>query len=69
MSEIEKGRIAFYRQDKGYGFIASERGGENLFFHITECEEGAVPLVNDRVEFEIALGKDGRPKAVNVDIV
>lgn len=61
------GSIKFYNDEKGFGFIIPmEWGGEDLFFHITQCEEGYDPAEGDEVTFEIGQGRDGRSAAQEV---
>jgi CspA family cold shock protein len=58
-----KGRIKWFHQTKGYGFIETE-DGEEIFFHISEFPElKAKP--NEEVEFETGPHKDGK-KAIKI---
>jgi CspA family cold shock protein len=63
---MAEGRIKFYREDKGYGFIEQENG-EDLFFHRSSIEShGHFGLrKNDPVSFEITTTPRGL-KAVKV---
>ena len=63
--EKEAGKVKFYRNDKGFGFIARDTGGE-IFFHITDVEEGYIPQPDDEVLFTIGEGRKG-PIAMEVD--
>jgi CspA family cold shock protein len=56
-----KGKIKFYKEDKGYGFIIS--GDKEIFFHKSGCQDEV--LQGDLVDFEIEQGKKGTI-AVNV---
>ena len=60
---IHKGRVKFFNDEKGYGFLVDNLTGDSIFVHINNCEE---PLEqNDRVTFEIEMGPKG-PNAINV---
>lgn len=49
------------------GFIAPERGGAELFVHISAfARDGSKPVVGEKVSFELGRGPDGRPQAVKV---
>jgi CspA family cold shock protein len=61
------GTVKWFNSDKGYGFIAPEDGGEDLFVHHSEIQgEGYRELrENQRVEFTVGQGKKG-PQATAV---
>ncbi len=71
MSEQEKefleGTVKWFNSAKGWGFIAPDGVGEDLFVHFTGIEAEGYRKLNDgdRVEFTIAQGKKG-PCAVEV---
>ena len=60
---MPKGRVKWFDQQKGYGFIEQEQG-DDLFVHHSEVKSGAL-AENQEVEFEIGEGRKG-PCAVNV---
>ena len=66
---MPKGTVKFFSARKGYGFITSEEGEEDVFVHFSniEAEEGVFRTLNqdDEVEFDIEPGKKG-PEAKNV---
>lgn len=57
-----EGKVKFFLQEKGYGFI-STTGGEDVFVHYTDTLDKIKQ--EDEVEFEIGEGQRG-PKAINV---
>ena len=59
-----KGKVKFFNEGKGFGFIAGEDGKE-YFVHQTGLAEGVVIRENDAVTFDVEQGDRG-PKAVNV---
>jgi len=57
------GRVTFFNNSKGFGFIKDERSQESVFVHINSL---TVPIQeNDRVTFDTQHGHKG-PVAVNV---
>ena len=61
-----KGRVKWFNESKGFGFISRE-GGDDLFVHHSSISgEGFKTLQeNEEVEFEVAPGRKGE-QAVNV---
>jgi len=60
---IKSGRVTFYNDAKGFGFIKEQKSGESIFVHANSLE---TPIKeNDRVSFETEQGKRG-PVAVKV---
>lgn len=61
-----KGKVKWFNAEKGYGFIASDEGGD-VFVHYTAIEgTGFKTLEQDQdVEFEIVEGQRG-PQAASV---
>jgi len=61
-----KGKVKFFNEQKGFGFIAGDDGKE-YFVHLTGLKEGTSLRENDDVTFDVEQGDRG-PKAVNVKL-
>ncbi len=57
---MQRGRVKWFNEQKGYGFIQQENG-EDVFVHYTAIEdEGYKTLAeNQEVEFEVVRGQKG----------
>ena len=54
---INQGRVSYYNDEKGYGFIKDSRTKESVFFHLNST---VVPIkLNDLVSFEKVKGPKG----------
>ncbi|MGD0191829.1 MAG: cold-shock protein [Rhizomicrobium sp.] len=64
------GQVKFFNATKGFGFIAPEGGGKDVFVHVTAVQQAGLRSLTEgqRVSFDIEADKKG-PKAVNLKIV
>jgi cold shock protein len=64
------GKIKMYREEKGFGFIKPDDGGDDIFFHVSALQEGADVRAGKAVRFETGVDrKTGKLKAISVDLV
>jgi CspA family cold shock protein len=65
------GTVKWFNATKGYGFIAPDDGGKDVFVHISALERAGIRAVNEgqKVEFEMGRGRDGRTSAENLRLV
>jgi cold shock CspA family protein len=61
-----KGRVSFFNDTKGFGFIKDMETQESIFVHINSLSEPVKE--NDRVTFEVEMGHKG-PNAIKVKVV
>ncbi|MCE0504313.1 MULTISPECIES: cold-shock protein [unclassified Roseivivax] len=65
------GTVKWFNTTKGYGFIAPESGGKDVFVHISAVERSGLTGLadNQKVNYELQTGRDGRASAVNLELV
>ena len=64
---MARGKVKWFSDQKGYGFITPEDGGNEVFVHHTAIQGGGFRTLaeNEPVEFELESGEKG-PRASNV---
>ena len=62
------GTVKWFNATKGYGFIAPDDGGKDVFLHVSALERAGLRSVQEgqKLSFELARGRDGRTSAENV---
>jgi CspA family cold shock protein len=65
------GTVKWFNTTKGFGFIAPDDGGKDVFVHISAVERAGMSGLadNQKVEFELEQGRDGRSAATNLAAV
>jgi CspA family cold shock protein len=59
------GTVIWFNTTKGYGFIAPDGGGKDVFVHISAVERSGLTGLadNQKVEYDLKEGRDGRVMA------
>jgi CspA family cold shock protein len=66
---VATGTVKWFNEEKRFGFITPDEGGQDLFVHQTGLADGARSLADGvKVSFDSEQGPKG-PKAVNVKVV
>jgi cold shock CspA family protein len=66
----QQGRLSDWKDDRGFGFITPQAGGNPIFVHISAFERGQVrPILNAEVTYEVQIDPKKGPRAVNVAYV
>ena len=63
------GNVKFFNSDKGYGFIANADGSGDAFVHNSAVERAGMATLNkdQRLNYELETGRDGKVSAVNLE--
>ncbi len=64
---MANGTVKWFNSTKGYGFIAPENGGADVFVHISAVEKAGLRSLNenDKVSYELVTEK-GKTSAANL---
>ena len=64
---MAQGTVKWFKQDKGYGFITPDNGGEDLFVHFSAIQGSGFRSLEEgeKVTYEVGQGQKG-PQAQNV---
>lgn len=67
---MASGTVKWFNSEKGYGFIAPDGGGKDVFVHIRAVERSGLDGLRDdqKVNFELETGRDGRTSATNLTL-
>lgn len=59
------GIVKWFNESKGFGFIAPDEGGEDLFAHFSEIQGNGFKTLKEaqRVSFDVTSGPKGKQAA------
>jgi cold shock protein len=65
---MQIGTVKWFNQTKGYGFIAPENGGNDVFVHFSTIQQDGFKTLNEgqTVEFDVTQGPKGLSTSVCV---
>jgi CspA family cold shock protein len=65
---MSSGTVKFFNTQKGFGFIAPETGGKDVFVHISAVERAGLRGLIDgqKVSFDMERDQRGRESAINL---
>ncbi|MEL6478536.1 MAG: cold-shock protein [Pseudomonadota bacterium] len=64
------GTVKWFNAEKGYGFIAPDEGGKDVFVHISAVKRSNLEELreNQKLTYDLEEGRDGRPMAGNISL-
>lgn len=68
---MPNGTVKWFNTTKGYGFIAPDEGGKDVFVHISAVERSGLTGLadNQKVSYELQEGRDGRQMAADLQLL
>jgi len=64
---LNKGTVKFYNDQKGFGFIAPDNGGKDVFVHATALERAGISRLSEgqKVSFDTEMDRRSGKTAVS----
>ena len=68
MAGMVLGVVKWFNPTKGYGFIAPDSGGKDIFVHISAVQRAGMRNLNEgqKIQFEVEQQQNGRAAAVDL---
>jgi len=63
---MDKGTVKFYNEQKGFGFIAPEKGGNDVFVHATALERAGMRTLREGQQVQFDTEADRRTGKIAV---
>ena len=65
------GTVKWFNATKGFGFIAPDDGGKDVFVHVSAVERAGLKALNDnqKIAYELQPGRDGRSSAGDLRLI
>ena len=65
------GTVKWFNPTKGYGFIAPEQGGPDVFVHISAVQQVGLATLqeNQHISYELTPDRQGKTSATNLNVL
>jgi cold shock protein len=71
-THLSNGTVKWFNSQKGFGFIAPEDGGNDVFVHISAVERASLSTLNEgqKVSFDVVADRrTGKSAAQNLRVI
>jgi cold shock protein len=71
-TQMPQGTVKMFKTDKGFGFIAPDGGGADVYVNVSELEKTGISILylGQKVTFDVERDSGtGKPRALNVQII
>ncbi|MCX7614196.1 MAG: cold-shock protein [Clostridiales bacterium] len=69
---MNTGTVKWFNNEKGYGFISNDEGGDDLFVHFSDVVTTGYKSLTEGQKVSFKKERDernGKPKAINVMVI
>lgn len=68
---MPSGTVKWFNQTKGYGFIAPDDGGADIFVHISAVQAAGMRGLNEnqKIGYELETGRNGKQSATTLKVI
>ena len=68
---MAQGTVKWFNNQKGFGFIQPDGGGNDVFVHISAVERAGLSQLGEgqKISFETETGRNGKASAVNLKVL
>lgn len=64
------GRVKFFNQEKGYGFITPDSGGADIFVHVTQLKASGIDNLESGYQIAYSEGMhNGKTQSESIDVI
>lgn len=65
------GIVRWFNPSKGYGYIAPDDGGRDVYVHISAVQKAGLVLLpeGDKISYEPKIGRSGKISAENLRLI
>src|SRR5258708_29003348 len=69
-NRMATGKLKMWNAERGYGFIADDAGGPDMFLHVSALQSSGIDPDNirkgERLSFDVESTREGKTRASNV---